>query len=155
MPVWEVENSRELLISNGLSTMGFALPAAIAAGLVHADRRVIFLTGDGGFGMVLAELETLARLGLPVTVVVLNDSALSLIAIKQRPTGHGGSGAVRYKPIDFEAVAGGFGIPAWAAQTRTAFSGALEKALTIPGPSLIDARVDPRSYGEILRATRE
>ena len=85
--------------------MGFALPAAIAAAPVHPDRRVVCLTGDGGLGMALAELETLARLRLDVLVVVFNDSTLSLIAIKQRSEGHGGVGAVRYRPTDYAAIA--------------------------------------------------
>ena len=91
--------------------MGFALPAAIAAALVHPGRRVVCFTGDGGLGMVLAELETLARLQLDVLVVVFNDSTLSLIAIKQRSEGQGGTGAV-YRPTDYAAIARGCGLAA-------------------------------------------
>ena len=68
--------------------------------------------------MTLAELETLARLDLAVLVVVFNDSALSLIEIKQAPEGHGGEGAVRYRDTDFAAVAGSVGIPSAASRTR-------------------------------------
>src|SRR5262245_16826608 len=80
---WQAVEPGECLISNGLATMGFALPAAIAAQLVHPGRRVLCLTGDGGLMMVAAELETVARLGLPVGIVVFDDAALSLIAVKQ------------------------------------------------------------------------
>jgi acetolactate synthase-1/2/3 large subunit len=59
---WHSLEPGELLISNGLATMGFALPAAVAAQLVHPDRRVICFTGDGGLMMVASELETVARL---------------------------------------------------------------------------------------------
>ena len=58
VPQWEVRATGDLLVSSGLATMGFALPAAIAAALVHPGRRVVCLTGDGGLGMTLAELET-------------------------------------------------------------------------------------------------
>ncbi len=105
VPFWEVAEPGTLLISNGLATMGFALPAAIAAALVEPDRNVVCFTGDGGLGMTLAELETLARLDLPVVVVVFNDSTLSLIAAKQSPEGHGGDDAVRYRSTDFAAIA--------------------------------------------------
>src|SRR5882724_3704020 len=76
---WHALEPGELLISNGLATMGFALPAAIAAQIVHPDRRVICFTGDGGLMMVVAEFETVARLRLPIVIVVFNDAALSLI----------------------------------------------------------------------------
>ena len=112
VPFWEVDEPGTLLISNGLATMGFALPAAIAAALVEPDRHVVCFTGDGGLGMTLAELETLARLDLPVVVVVFNDSTLSLIAAKQSPQGHGGDDAVRYRITDFAAIARGCGM--WA-----------------------------------------
>ena len=73
VPMWEVDEPGELLISSGLATMGFALPAAVAAALVRPDRKVVCCTGDGGLGMALAELETLARLWLDVIVVVFDD----------------------------------------------------------------------------------
>ena len=84
---WQALEPGELLISNGLATMGFALPAAIAAQLVHPDRRVICFTGDGGLMMVASELETVARLRLPLLIVVFNDEALSLIEVKQEQKG--------------------------------------------------------------------
>ena len=87
------------LISNGLATMGFALPAAIAAQLVHPDRRVVCFTGDGGLMMVAAELETVARLRLPIVIVVFNDAALSLIEVKQEQKGFAGA-SMRYAGPD-------------------------------------------------------
>lgn len=151
MALWEVEEPATALISSGLATMGFALPAAIAAALVHPDRRVVCLTGDGGLGMCMAELETLARLRLPVTVIVLNDAALTLIEIKQRPGGHGGPGAVRYRDVDYAAVAAGLGLNA----TRVTDRAGLRTALAATdGPALIDAVIDPSSYRAVLEAVR-
>ena len=118
MPLWEVEEPDETLISSGLATMGFALPAAIAASVARPGRRVVCFTGDGGLGMALAELETVSRLGAPIVVVVFNDSALSLIEIKQRPGGHGGENAVRYRPTDFAALAQSSGYPPDESRTR-------------------------------------
>jgi acetolactate synthase-1/2/3 large subunit len=154
MPLWEVDEPGETLISSGLATMGFALPAAIAAAIARPDRQVVCLVGDGGLGMTLAELETLARLGLAVLVVVFNDSALSLIRIKQADVGHGGEAAVRYRDTDFAGIAGAVGIPSRHVSDAAELRAALDEAFAARGPYLIDAVVDPSGYGSVLAATR-
>jgi acetolactate synthase-1/2/3 large subunit len=154
MARWEASEPGQVLISSGLATMGFALPAAIAAALARPGRRVVCLTGDGGLGMCLAELETLARLALPVTVVVFDDAALSLIAVKQRPGGHGGPGAVTYRDVDFAAVAAGLGVPGERVSTPGALRAALAGAAAAEGPRLVDAVLDPSGYGDVLAAIR-
>src|SRR5256885_9880474 len=126
MRLWGVGQPRRLLISSGLATMGFALPAAIAAALLLPDVPVVAFTGDGGLGTVLAEIETAVRLGLRIVLVACNDSALSLISIKQRPAGHGGSEAVSYRPVSFAATATAMGA---AGVTVTSVPG-LREALT-------------------------
>jgi acetolactate synthase-1/2/3 large subunit len=151
MPLWEATRPRQVLISNGLATMGFALPAAIGAALARPGETVVCFIGDGGLGMVAAELETIVRLDLDVVVVVFNDAALSLIEIKQSP-GQGGTGAVRYAPNDFAAVAEGMGLSGCAVSTTEELRVALGTELR--GPRLIDARVDPSGYPEIIVATR-
>jgi acetolactate synthase-1/2/3 large subunit len=154
MPLWDVEEPGEVLISSGLATMGFAVPAAVAAALVRPGRRVLCFTGDGGLGMALAELETMVRLGLQVTVVVFNDALLSLIAVKQCPESQGGDRAVRYGPTDFAALAHGCGMAAWRAGDTAGYERALAEALACPGPSLIDVAVDPGGYGSVIAAIR-
>ena len=148
MPLFEVEEPRRCLISSGLATMGFSLPAAIAAALT-TDAPVVCLTGDGGLGMCLAELETAARLGRDLRVVVFDDATLSLIAIKQ-VEGQGGDAAVRYGAVDFAAVARGLGLPA----TTVADAASLDAALRRPGPSLTAVQIDPSAYAAVLAATR-
>ena len=151
MPFWPAIEPLRLLISNGLATMGFALPAAIAAALARPGLPVVCMVGDGGLAMTLAELETLARLQLPVTVVVFDDAALSLIEVKQKP-GQGGSGAVRFQPVDFAAVAAAMGLDSTvvttAAEAAAALSGGWDR------PRLIDARIDPSTYAPLIAATR-
>jgi acetolactate synthase-1/2/3 large subunit len=154
VPLWTANAPGELLISSGLATMGFALPAAIAAALVHPDRRVVCFTGDGGIGMALAELETVARLGLPITIVVFNDSTLSLIAAKQHPTDHGGELAVRYRPIDFAAVAQACGLEAERIHEVDAYDRAVRASFARSGPTLLDVQVDPSAYSAVLDAVR-
>ncbi len=151
MPFWPARSPQRLLISNGLATMGYAVPAAIGAALARPDEPVLALTGDGGLGMCLAELETIVRLDLPITIVVFNDSTLSLIEIKQRDD-HGGPAAVRYSPTDFAAVAAGMGMAGDVASSADEVVDALRSQRV--GPRLIDARIDPAAYPELIRITR-
>jgi len=151
MPLWETDEANSILISNGLATMGFSLPAAIGAALAHSKRRVVCLIGDGGLGMVLAELETLARLHLDVTVVVLNDDALTLIRLKQK-AGHGGDRAVTYGTTDFAAIARGMGMRGTTVEDIDQLRTAL--ASGEPGPELVDARIDPSGYAHVMRTIR-
>lgn len=150
---WQAVSPGEFLISNGLATMGFALPAAIAAQLVHPDRRVLCLTGDGGFMMVAAELETAARLRLPITVIVFNDAALSLIEVKQEQKGYAGT-SMRYAGPDLAALARSFGVAARVATDEAGLTAALVAAQSVAGPTLIDARIDPSGYREMLEIVR-
>lgn len=154
MPLWPSEEPDTALISSGLATMGFALPAAIAAALAYPDRRVVCFTGDGGIGMCLAELETLARLHLAVTVVVFDDASLSLIASKQSPLGHGGADAVEYRSVDFAAVAAACGVPAVRVASADSYRRALSEAIAGDAPMLIDAVIDPSAYSQVLDAIR-
>ncbi len=151
MPLWTTDGPDPVLISNGLATMGYSLPAAIGAALARPGRRVTCLVGDGGLGMTLAELETLARLRLDVTVVVFDDAALSLISVKQGPD-QGGSGAVRYGAVDFATTARGLGVPGTVVEGREGLCRAL--ADTGPGPRLVDVRIDPTEYARVIRVIR-
>ena len=150
---WQAVELGEFLISNGLATMGFALPAAIAAQLACPEQRVVCFTGDGGFMMVAAELETAARLRLPITVIVFNDAALSLIEIKQEQKGYAGA-SMRYAGPDLALLARSFGVAAWTAADEAGFAGALVAAQGAPGPTLIDARIDPSGYRRMLEIVR-
>jgi acetolactate synthase-1/2/3 large subunit len=154
MPLWEVEAIDEVLISSGLATMGFALPAAIAASLARPDRHVVCFTGDAGLGMALAELETAARLRAPIAVIVFNDSALSLIEIKQRATGHGGKNAVRYGRTDFAGIAASMGIASRRVESREDLLPTFAEALSERRPFLVDVLVDARGYPHVMSAIR-
>ncbi len=150
---WQAVEPGEFLISNGLATMGFALPAAIAAQLVWPEQRIVCFTGDGGFMMVAAELETAARLRLPITVIVFNDAALSLIEIKQEQKGYAGA-SMRYAGPDLAALARSFGVAARTATDEAGFTSALVNARRAQGPTLIDARIDPTGYRRMLEIVR-
>jgi acetolactate synthase-1/2/3 large subunit len=154
MPLWKVDQPRRLLISSGLATMGFALPAAIAAALCSPGQPVVAFTGDGGLGMTLAEIETAVRLRLRIVVIVFNDATLSLIKIKQRPAGQGGSEAVDYGPVSFAGVATAMGAAAAAAGTEAELATALDTALCRDGPTVIDVVVDPACYPAVMELSR-
>jgi acetolactate synthase-1/2/3 large subunit len=151
MPLWPVRRPFGLLISNGLATMGYALPAAIGAALARPGEPVIALTGDGGLGMALAELETVSRLGLPVTTVVFDDAGLSLIEIKQGAA-QGGSGAVRYRPVDFAQVARAMRMEGETVRSVDELAAVLDCGWD--RPQLIDARIDPTAYRGLLEVAR-
>jgi acetolactate synthase-1/2/3 large subunit len=164
MPLWEVDQPRRLLISSGLATMGFALPAAIAAALCapgqpqvrqpRAGQPVVAFTGDGGLGMTLAEIETAVRLRLRIVVIVFNDATLSLIKIKQRPADQGGAEAVDYGPVSFAGVAIAMGAAAAAVGTEAELTTVLDAALHRDGPTVIDVAVDPACYPAVMELSR-
>ena len=154
MPLWEVTEPRRLLISSGLATMGFALPAAIAAALCAHAPLVVAFTGDGGLGMTLAEIETAVRQRLRIAIVVFNDGALSLIKIKQRPAGQGGAEAVDFGPVSYARAAEAMGAAAVAVSTEIELAAALSAASGRDGPTVIDVQVDPAGYPSIMDLSR-
>jgi acetolactate synthase-1/2/3 large subunit len=153
MALWPAQAPYDVLKSTGLSTMGFALPAAIAATLAEPERPAIAFTGDGGLLMCLAELSTAARLGCNLTVVVLNDATLALIDIKQQRQQRPPSG-VRTPAVDFAAAARGLGCQAWKVGPGDPLEPALRAAFAHQGPTLVDVTIDPSGYGAQLAALR-
>ena len=153
MAIWPAAAPNDVLKSNGLSTMGFALPAAIASSLAEPARPVLAVTGDGGLLMCLAELSTAARLGCRLCVVVLNDAALSLIDVKQQRQQRPPVG-VRTPPVDFAAAARGLGCKAWSVGAGEPLESVLRTAFAEAGPTLIDVTTDASGYGAQLAALR-
>ncbi|MDT4911436.1 MAG: acetolactate synthase large subunit, partial [Pseudonocardiales bacterium] len=152
MPLWTTEQPGQVLISSGLATMGYSVPAAVGAALARPGTRIYCFVGDGGLQMCLGELETIARLELPITVVVFNDRTLSLIKAKQRSEGHGGLGAVQYSRTDFAGVATAMGIPSATVHDTTELAAALSHERS--GPLLLDVAVDADSYRHVIDIVR-
>ena len=149
---WPVAAPGGMLISNGLSTMGFALPAAIGAARVDPTP-VVALTGDGGLLMCAGELLTMAREHLPIVVIVFNDASLSLIEIKQQARQLSPAG-VALGSVRWRALAESVGVAAFEAASDAELARALSRAMAAGGPALIDATVDPANYGAMMRAIR-
>jgi acetolactate synthase-1/2/3 large subunit len=132
-----------VLISNGLAAMGIALPAAVAAKLVHPERKVVAVSGDGGFLMNVQELETARRLGLAIVNVIFRDGGYNLIQWKQQ-TRLGRESGVEFGNPDFVALAQAFGAKGYRVESARDLAPALRDALAWPGPTIVDVPVDYR-----------
>ncbi|MEA2160710.1 MAG: acetolactate synthase large subunit, partial [Solirubrobacteraceae bacterium] len=130
-----------VLIANGLAGMGFALPTAIAAKLVHPDRHVVTVSGDGGFLMNCQELETAARLRAAVVNVIWENGQFGSIAWKQDKK-FGRHFDVDFGNPDFVKLAEAFGLPAWRCASADDFPRLLTRALTLEKPSVIVVPID-------------
>jgi acetolactate synthase-1/2/3 large subunit len=135
---------KTFFMSNGLSSMGYGLAAALGLKLLHRDREVACVLGDGGFAMLMAELETGARERLGVTVVVLADDALSQIKAGQERKGYPVTGTT-FGGLDYVALAKGFGITGREVRTVAECREAV-RARSPDRPTLIAARIDPSAY---------
>ncbi|WP_067461085.1 acetolactate synthase large subunit [Actinomadura macra] len=138
-----------LLVSNGLSSMGFAVPGAIAAKLAHPDRRVLAATGDGAFLMNSQELETAVRENIPITVLIWDDSAYGLIEWKM-DLELGTSSNIRFGNPDFVQYAESFGARGYRVGSADELLPTLRKALSDDAVSVITVPVD---YSHNLQLT--
>ncbi|HVA24320.1 MAG TPA: thiamine pyrophosphate-binding protein [Chloroflexota bacterium] len=146
---WRVTAPETLLVSNGWSSMGYAIPAALGAKLAAPNRTVAAVMGDGCFLMMAGEMATAARLNLPIPFVVLNDSWLSLIKVKQERKDYAYNGVeVTSRPP--EPPREYFGVPNFVARTPAEFRVVLSKALRADGPTVVEALVRPEIYSTIL-----
>jgi acetolactate synthase-1/2/3 large subunit len=133
-----------VIVPNGLSPMGIALPGGIAAKLVHPDRGVVTLSGDGGFAMNLQELETARRENLATVNLVFRDNGLGSIRWKHtarsgRPFG------VEFGNPDLVALAAAFGATGFRVERADEIASVVEEALASPVPSVVDIPID---YGD-------
>ena len=131
------------LIPNGFCSMGFALPGAIAAGIVHPDRRVLAIAGDAGFLMNVQEMETAVRIGCNIVVLVWADNEYGLIAWKQE-THFGKHTDLSFGNPDWEQLASAFAWNGHYVSRSDELAGTLESAFQEGGPSLVVIPIDYR-----------
>jgi acetolactate synthase-1/2/3 large subunit len=149
--MYQAYEPNTVIISNGFAAMGIAVPGAIAAKLVHPERNVVALCGDGGFLMNSQELETAKRIGANICVVVWRDDGYGLIDWKQRNE-FGRPFAVEFGNPDFVAYAESFGIAGFRPTSAADLYPTLKRALDVDGPSLVEVPID---YAENLRLTEQ
>jgi acetolactate synthase-1/2/3 large subunit len=142
---WTAHAPRSVLMSNGLSSMGFSLPAAITAKLLHPERPVVCFTGDGGMAMVQAELRVAATLKLAPVVVVFCDNSLNRIELKQMAR-HYPSWGTRIAATDIAMLAKAMGCEGVNVDSARALEAVLAAPRPTDRPLVIGAAIDPSQY---------
>lgn len=140
--LWEMDLPHRYLKPVGFGNMGFALPAAIACAAADPESPVLALIGDGSLGMSLGELETLARTGGPVVLVVLNDSSYGNIRQEQELHFDGRTTGVDFGDVDFARVAAGMGVAAARVTEVDELLTTAKDAFAAGRPFLIDVVLD-------------
>ena len=142
---WRAAMPDGFLVTNGLSAMGYGLPSTICASLLNPDRPVAGVFGDGGFGMMVQELETAKRLKVNPLLIVLCDRSLAVIKIAQdmRQIPHRG---VDFEPVDWAVVAAGFGVKGETASDPKAVSDVITEWLSVPELTVLAVQIDPSLY---------
>ena len=138
-----------VLLDNALASMGAGLPSAMAAAMIHPDRRVMAICGDGGFMMNSAELETALRLGLNLVIVILRDDAYGMIKWKQEHMGFDNYGLAFDNP-DFVRYAEAYGATGHRIDSADQFIPTAQQAFEAGGVHLIDVPVDYSENNRIL-----
>jgi len=152
--LFEAERPNTCIISNGFAAMGIAVPGAIAAKLALPERRVVAVSGDGGFLMNSQELETAVRLGTAITVLVLRDGKYGVIQ-HHMETRLGRHFGVDFGNPDFVAYARSFGMRAHRIERAEELLPALRSSLEANAPSLIDCPIDYRENEKLNQALGE
>ena len=148
--LYQCHEPNTCLIPNGFCSMGFALPGALAAALVHPSKDVLAICGDAGFLMNVQEMETIKRLGVRLTVMVWEDQQYGLIAWKQAVE-FGRHTDLGFSNPDWMQLASAFGWQGHQVQQAEDLQATLRTALDEPGPSLV---VIPIDYRENLKLTQ-
>ena len=152
--LWDAYAPGDFLMSNGLATMGYCIPAALGAKLAQPERPIVCLCGDAGFMMRLPELLTGRRHKLPIVYVIFADDEHSLISAKQVIKGQPKYGLDFPRP-NYLALAEGFGMRGYTANSQAEFRAALQSALNEKTASLIEARIDNSCYVKQFDVIRE
>ncbi len=142
---WATYRPQGMLMSNGLSSMGFALPAAIAAQLLLPDTQVVCLTGDGGLAMTQAELRLASTLKLGIRVIVFCDNSLNRIELRQMQSNYPSTGT-RIAPTDVAKLAESMDCDGVMVDRADELERVLSEARNESRPLVIGARIDPSQY---------
>lgn len=134
---------RHLLFSNGMQTLGVALPWAISAALVRPNTQIVSVSGDGGFLFSAQDLETAVRKKLDIVHLIWNDGRYNMVEFKEKMKYQRASG-VDFGPVDFVKYAEAFGAKGIRATSIEELEKALEEGFATEGPVIIDIPIDYR-----------
>lgn len=142
--------ARHLLFSNGMQTLGVALPWAISAALVRPNKTVLSVSGDGGFLFSAQELEVAVRLKLPIVHMIWNDGRYNMVEFQEEMK-YGRSAGVQLGDVDFVKYAEAFGAKGYRVDSKESFKETLEQAIieSANGPVLIDIPIDYKDNGRL------
>lgn len=129
---------RHTVIPRAHGGLGFALPACVGAHYGAGSRRTVSLMGDGSFGMSVGELETISRLNLPIVLIQFNNGAFGWIKELQHLYHDDRYFSVDFNPVDYAAIARGFGLKAWQVTDPADLERTLQSALADGGPCFVD-----------------
>ncbi|HSJ57916.1 MAG TPA: thiamine pyrophosphate-dependent enzyme, partial [Anaerolineae bacterium] len=129
---------RQVIIPRGYGGLGYAIPGVVGAKLARPGATVVGLIGDGSFGMSAGELETVARLGLPVTIVQFNNACFGWIKVSQELFHEGRSFGVDFGDVDYAGIARGFGLQGLRVEDPADVEPVLRRALASGRPTLVD-----------------
>lgn len=132
---------RHLLFSNGMQTLGVALPWAISAALVRPNTQIFSVSGDGGFLFSAQELETAVRLKQNIIHLVWNDGSYNMVEFQEEMKYNRSSG-VHFGPVDFVKYAEAFGAKGLRATAKAELEAAIQEGLATEGPVIIDIPID-------------
>jgi thiamine pyrophosphate-dependent acetolactate synthase large subunit-like protein/rubredoxin len=140
-----MKKSQKMVMSGYLATMGFGLPAALAAQIIYPNRQVVCIAGDGGFSMLMADFLTAVKNNLPITVFIFNNKQLGMIMQEQKMEGYD-NWQTELQDLDFAEYAkqcGGVGITV---KTSEELPDAVDKALSTNKPVIVDINTDPMRF---------
>ncbi|MEU8542135.1 pyruvate dehydrogenase [Streptomyces sp. NPDC048717] len=135
---------RRIIGSFSHGSMANALPQAIGAQFTDPERQVVSMSGDGGFSMLMGDFLTLVQYGLPVKVIVFNNSSLGMVELEMLVSGMPSYGTTNKNP-DFAAVARACGAYGVRVEKPKQLAGALKGAFAHRGPALVDVVTDPNA----------
>jgi acetolactate synthase-1/2/3 large subunit len=134
---------RQFISNRAHGALGYAMSAAVGAHFGRPGKKVVAVMGDGSFGFTAGELETITRLGLPLTMVVISNAVYGWIKAGQKSGYQQRYFSVDFSRTDHAKVAAAFGVKSWRVEDPTALRGVLREAVEHSGPSLVDVVAQP------------
>lgn len=152
--LWKCYMPNTFLTPSGTTTMGFAIPAIIAAALHAPDKKGLAFCGDGSFHMRVGDLETLNRIKANVILVIFNDGALGTIQMSYHNKKYDCEG-LELSSVNIQKIAEGYGFKSFSVNTHGEYKEALMDAIAHQGPSLIEVKIPSEKYSKFVKEIRQ